>query len=304
MFFSIIIVCLNPGDRLKKTLESVEGQSFRDFEVIVKDGMSKDGSLEYAREIAIKWEQKREGLKSAEKDGETIFNAAPAVKILEKRDKGIYDAMNQAVEEAAGGYVYFLNCGDCFYSEDVLEKMADFIREKETAGTPGIFYGNIFERLTGQQVASNPHIDAFGCYRNVPCHQACFYDRRLLLAHPFEIKYRVRADYEQFLWCFFQGKTKDMGKRSDVFQSDTAFHYTELIIVDYEGGGFSETKENRRISQKEHKEITEKYISGGRLFKYKLIMWLTLAPLRTKIAENEKTAGIYNRFKKILYRYR
>lgn len=266
MFFSIIVVCLNPGDRLKKTLESIEKQSFRDFEVIVKDGMSKDGSLDYARELA------------------------PVVRILEKKDRGIYDAMNQAAAEAAGKYVYFLNCGDCFYSEEVLEKMAGFIREKETAGIPGIFYGNIFERLTGQQVASNPHIDAFGCYRNVPCHQACFYDRRLLLAHPFETAYLVRADYEQFLWCFFQ--------------SAAAFHYTELIIADYEGGGFSETKENRRISQKEHKEITKKYIPARQLFCFKLIMCLTLAPLRTKIAENEKTAGIYNRLKKMLYHHR
>lgn len=302
MFFSIIVVCLNPGDRLRKTLESIEGQSFRDFEVIVKDGMSKDGSLDYARELAERWKQKDRRNESTGKEEKVTSGLVPDIRILEKSDKGIYDAMNQAAEEAAGKYVYFLNCGDCFYSEDVLEKMADFIREKETVGTPGIFYGNIFERLTRQQVVSNPHIDAFGCYRNVPCHQACFYDRRLLLAHPFEIKYLVRADYEQFLWCFFQGNVGE--EHSNAFQSTSAFHYIELIVVNYEGGGFSETKENRRISQREHKEITKKYIPAGQLFKFKLIMCLTLAPLRTKIAENEKTAGIYNRFKRKIYLHR
>lgn len=304
MFFSIIMVCLNPGDRLKKTLDSIEGQSFRDFEVIVKDGMSRDGSIDYARELELKWKQESRKFESAKKEEKAASGFAPDIRILEKRDKGIYDAMNQAAAEAVGKYVYFLNCGDCFYSEDVLEKMADFIREKETAGTPGIFYGNIFERLTGQQVISNPHIDAFGCYRNVPCHQACFYDRRLLLAHPFEVKYRVRADYEQFLWCFFQENAEKADKSSDMFKSSTAFHYAELLIVDYEGGGFSETKENRRISQREHREITEKYIPKGQLFKFRMIMCLTLAPLRTKIAENEKTAGIYNRLKKMLYLHR
>ena len=76
------------------------------------------------------------------------------------------------------------------------------------------------------------------------------------------------------------------------------------MVVDYEGGGFSETKENRRVSAKEHKEITRKYIPGRQLFKFRLVMWLTLAPLRTKIAENEKTAGIYNRFKRIIYLHR
>lgn len=275
-FYSIIVVCLNPGNKLRETLESIEKQSFRDFEVIVKDGGSKDNSLEYAKELAAQ---------------------AGNIRIVQKKDTGIYDAMNQAAKEAVGRYVYFLNCGDCFYSESVLGRMADFIAAKENANEPGIFYGNIFERLTGQQVTSNPHIDAFGCYRNVPCHQACFYDRRLLLAHPFETGYQVRADYEQFLWCFFQGSEKV----SSGLKSGVSFYYTELLIVDYEGGGFSETKENRKLSKKEHREITQKYIPKGQLFKFKLIMWVTLAPLRTKLAENEKTAGVYNRLKKLLY---
>lgn len=290
MFFSIIVVCLNPGDKLKKTLDSIKQQSFRDYEIIIKDGISRDGSLDYVRKLAAQQEFKKQ--EQFEKDGKTT--TVPVIRILEKKDTGIYDAMNQAVEEAAGAYVYFLNCGDCFYSEDVLKKMAEFIKEKENAGVPGIFYGNIFERLTRQQVISNPHIDAFGCYRNVPCHQACFYDTRLVKAHPFQTNYLVRADYEQFLWCFFKGSLR----------SSTAFYYTELMIADYEGGGFSETKENQKRSQKEHKEITRKYIPAGQLFKFKLIMCLTLAPLRTMIAENEKTAGIYNRLKKMLYLHR
>ncbi len=266
-FFSIIVVCLNPGNKLKDTLESIETQNFRDFEVIVKDGGSQDDSLEIALMLV-----------------EEVGN----VTVIQKRDTGIYDAMNQAVKKAVGRYVYFLNCGDRFYSENVLGRMADFIKAEKNPDVPCIFYGNIFERLTGQQVISNPHIDAFGCYRNVPCHQACFYDRMILMAHPFDTSYQVRADYEQFLWCFF----------SNIYVS---FHYTELLIVDYEGGGFSETRENRKLSGKEHREITRKYIPRGQLFKFKLIMWVTLAPLRRKLAENKMTAGIYNRFKKMLY---
>ncbi len=267
-FYSIIVVCLNPGDKLKETLESIEKQNFCSFQVIVKDGGSTDGSLEYVKEFAAKDNR---------------------IRIVQRKDIGIYDAMNQAVEEATGRYVYFLNCGDHFYSENVLTQMADYIREHEDAGVPGIFYGNIFERVTGQQVFSNPRIDAFGCYRNVPCHQACFYDRRLLLAHPFDLRYCVRADYEQFLWCFF---------------GEAIFCYAEVLIADYEGGGFSETRENRKISRKEHKEITQKYIPRGQLLKFKLIMWITLAPLRTRLSENEKTAGIYNRLKRMLYLHR
>lgn len=302
-FFSIIVTCLNAGDKLKGTLESIEKQAFRDFEVIVKDGGSADGSLMSAYGMARKWKKNPELWKAGRKGeteaaGETERReqqgseaAWPGFKIVEKKDSGIYDGMNQAVGEACGRYVYFLNCGDRFYSETVLQEMADFIRGEKAEGKPGIFYGNIFERLTGVQVASNPKMDAFGCYRNVPCHQACFYDRELLLTHPFETKYRVRADYEQFLWCFFMG----------VHGEKAGFFYKDMLIADYEGGGFSETKENRKISAAEHKEITEKYLTPGQLFKFRMIMLLSLAPLRTKIAENEKTAGIYNRCKELAY---
>lgn len=270
-FFSIIVVCLNPGDKLKETLESIEAQSFHGLEVIVKDGGSADGSLDFAGELAEAWE-KEEGRR---------------IKIIRKKDKGIYDAMNQASLEAEGKFLYFLNCGDRFYSSEVLHQMWKFIGE--TAAEQGIFYGDIYERQTGQRVASNPHMDAFGCYRNVPCHQACFYSREIFSKHCFDVKYQVRADYEQFLWCFF------------ACRDQLAFAYNNMLIVDYEGGGFSETKENRKVSAREHKEITGKYLTKGQRFRFKMILLLTLAPLRTKIAENEKTAKFYNQFKEFLY---
>lgn len=267
--FSILIVCLNPGNKLKCTLDSVKKQTFHDYEIIVKDGLSTDGSTDF--------------LKGAEGRG------IPSLVLSEQKDSGIYDAMNQAVEQAMGRYVYFLNCGDTFYDENVLSKMAELI-EKNPA-KQGIYYGNIYERLTGQVVASNPSINAFACYRNVPCHQACFYDRKLLLDHPFQTKYRVRADYEQFLWCFF---TREYGE-------GVKFCHGDFLVADYEGGGFSETKENRKLSKKEHREIVGNYMSGGQILRYRFMLWITLAPLRTRIAQNEKTAGFYNRFKKMLY---
>lgn len=288
-FFSIIIVCLNPGDKLADTLKSVEKQTFHDFEVIVKDGLSDDGSLSYAYDLQKAWEKEQGSSEETDagqrgKAGTGNGRNVRGLAVVCKKDAGIYDAMNQAVRETKGKYVYFLNCGDVLASETVLEKMAAFI-----SGREGIFYGDIRERLTGQRVASNPHIDAFACYRNVPCHQACFYTKELLLAHPFEARYKVRADYEQFLWCFFENRRK------------TDFFYNNMIIADYEGGGFSETRESRRLSAKEHREITGRYMSPGQLFKFRLIMILTLSHFRTYLAENERTAGVYNWLKGIVY---
>lgn len=285
-FFTIIIVCLNPGKKLAGTLKSVERQTFHNYEVIIKDGLSKDGSLSYAYDLQRAWEKER---------------CAGSLAVISKKDAGIYDAMNQAAAEARGNYLYFLNCGDEFASQTVLEEMAGFI-----SGRAGIFYGDIRERQTGQRVASNPHIDAFACYRNVPCHQACFYSRELLTAHPFETKYKVRADYEQFLWCFFEKREcAQEGRPEDGDDADsgsgTGFFYKDMIIADYEGGGFSETKENRQISAKEHREITGRYMSARQLFKFRLIMLLTLSHFRTYLAGNERTAGIYNRMKGMLY---
>lgn len=266
--FSILVVCLNPGDKLKMTLESIRGQTFQNYEVIIKDGGSSDGSLAYLKDV------------------EKTF---PSLRLIEKKDTGIYDAMNQAVLEAGGKYLYFLNCGDAFYHENVLMDMNREIVKHSFA--LGVYYGNIYDRMTGREVASNPDMDAFGCYRNVPCHQACFYDKRLLAAHPFETKYRVRADYEQFLWCFF----------TEALQQKAVFVYTDMIVADYEGGGFSETKKNRKISAAEHKEIVRKYMPAGKVWKYRIFMWVTLAPLRTWMARNPVTSGLYNQLKKIYY---
>lgn len=266
--FSILIVCLNPGDKLKSTLESVKKQTYKNYEIIIKDGLSTDDSIKYAKETS---------------------KTLPALRIIEKQDTGIYDAMNQAVSAAFGKYIYFLNCGDILYNEYVLENVHNLIDAKPS--DTGIYYGNIYERITGNVVASNPNMDAFGCYRNVPCHQACFYDRRLLISHPFETKYRVRADYEQFLWCFF---TKDI-------QEGVSFIYGDILIADYEGGGFSETRQNRKISAKEHWEIVKKYMPRSQAWKYRLLMWITLAPLRTWLSRNQVTSGLYNGLKKIYY---
>ncbi len=277
-FFSIIIVCLNSGDRLRSTLESIERQTFHNFEVIIKDGLSVDGSLNYAHNLLKEWEKENS-------DG------GRKIRIFSKKDAGIYDAMNQAAGKALGRYVYYLNSGDRFYSEKVLQEMADFISASGGGNLPGIYYGNVYERLRGQKVASNPCMDAFGCYRNVPCHQACFYSAELLREHPFLTEYKVRADYEQFLWCFFE-----KGVRGEM-----RLAYQDILVADYEGGGFSETRENRKVSAREHREITEKYFTRRQLFRFRLIMLLTLSALRTKLAENEKTAGVYNRLKGIFY---
>ena len=272
MTFSIIVVCYNAGEKLHRTIESIRRQTETDYEIIVQDGLSTDGSVEKLI------------------SGEDL-------KIFRERDEGIYDAMNRAVSRASGAYLFFLNCGDYLEDETVLARVRHHIeidsggQEKHSASgpahQPSIFYGNIRERATGAAVMSNPRIDEFACYRNVPCHQACFYDRRLLAKRGFHTCYRVRADYEHFLWCYYR--------------AHASMRYMPVTVVSYEGGGFSETEENRRRSAAEHRHIVRKYMSAQQIVTYQLILFCTLAPLRTYLASNKKTAAVYQCLKEKLY---
>ena len=116
MRFSIIVVTLNAGEKLKETVQSVLAQQFTDYEIVVKDGGSTDGSVEKLPQDA-------------------------RLMVYVRKDKGIYDAMNQAVEFAKGQYVLFLNCGDFFYDQTVLTRADAALAAAEaamaSAGTAG-----------------------------------------------------------------------------------------------------------------------------------------------------------------------
>lgn len=265
MTFSIIVVCRNAGEKLHRTIESIRRQTEEDYEIIVQDGFSTDGSVE--------WLAVREA-------GETL-------RIFREKDTGIYDAMNRAVAHASGRYFFFLNCGDYFEDETVLARVKSEIARVDGEKGPHIFYGDIRERATGALVMSNPKIDGFACYRNVPCHQACFYDGRLLKKRGFRTCYKVRADYDHFLWCYYR--------------AHASMHYMPVTVASYEGDGFSQMKENKRRSTVEHAHIVRKYMSRGQVFGYGVVMLVTMAPLRTYLAENEATAEFYQKIKRRLY---
>jgi len=274
--FTVIVVTYNSGDKLKTTLDNIYLQEYRNFEVIIKDGGSTDGSLDSLHESGY-FEDKKE-----------------SAKIIAGPDRGIYDAMNAAVKEISDkSYVIFMNCGDTFHDKQVLGKVADYVEEvKPAQDAYYIFYGNQYNELTGTVVSSAPRLNEFALFRNVPCHQVCFYSSDLFNDRedgkaPYNTAYKVRADYEHFLYSVYEKKA--MTQKIDI------------IVSDYEGGGYSETVENRKISNKEHIIITNQYMKAN-AGKYRLIMKLSGAGLRTKIAESKSLSGIYNKIKSAIYR--
>ncbi len=273
MIFSIITVCLNPGEKLNATLDSVMRQSCRDFEVILKDGGSRDGSIE-------KWKQ-----------GHASRPGAGQVRIFAEKDAGIYDAMNQAVAHAQGEFLLFLNCGDVFPDGEVLERTRKVIEEERAAGTDLtrlVLYGDTGSEKNRVTIASAPVITGFTCYRNIPCHQSCFYGAALCREKPYDLQYKIRADYDHFLWCFYRAKAR--------------MRHMDFPVASYEGGGYSESRENRALDRREHRQITASYMGKGELLRYRAVMAVTLAPLRRLLAESGAFSGMYHRLKEKVYR--
>ncbi len=276
--FSIIVVCFNAGDKLKYTLDNIYAQEYWNYQVIIKDGESTDGSLDALIEAGY----------FEERIGEVT-------NIVEGKDKGIYDAMNIAVgqlndhvecQSKESSYVIFMNCGDSFCDRQTLGHVADEIAEHGEMDEPVIFYGDQFNMTTNTYVTSSPKLNEFSLYRNVPCHQVCFYDGRLFKSRAYNTDYKVRADYEHFLYCVYEEHARTI--------------HMDGAVSKYEGGGFSETKTNREVSAKEHCQITDKYM-GARARRYRLIMTLTGAGIRTKMAESKYMSGLYNAIKSFVY---
>lgn len=259
MRYTIITVALNPGEKLAHTVRSVLEQSFSDYEILIKDGGSEDDSL-----------------RSLPED--------PRIRVVQQPDHSIYDAMNQAVRLARGEYYLFLNCGDYLTDGDVLKRVEKYREENGICGA-AILYGNLFLEKQNCLVTSPSAITDFVCYRNIPCHQVCFYHRSLFEERAYDLTYPVRADYEHFLWCKYQKKIP--------------FYYMDFVVATYEGEGFSETESNQKRARLEHKKITGVYIGKKCIF-YRIVMILTLQPLRKKMAESKYFARIYQQLKVIL----
>ena len=284
VFFQIIVVSLRAGEKLADTVENVLSQTYDAFHVTVKDGLSDDNSVQELLERVGSDER---------------------LTLLREKDEGIFDAMNQAIahletpEHEAEQYCLFMNCGDRFYDADVLKKAAGRIAQvnRRMASraqvapvqfSTGVFYGDTFNRHTEQVVSAAPEMNDFACYRHLPCHQSCIYDLALMKREPFETKWTVRADYEHFLRLKYLKGVRPV--------------YLKMTIADYEGGGFSETEENRKRSEEERRDIIAMYLPRKKVKGYDLYRVLSLQGVRQRIADNPKTAKYYQNAKRALYR--
>jgi glycosyltransferase involved in cell wall biosynthesis len=233
---SIITINYNDCLGLKKTAASVASQSNQNFEYIIIDGGSNDGSAEYLKE------------------NENSFGYA-----CSEKDKGIYDAQNKGIAKSTGKYLLFLNAGDTFHSDQVVEQFL-----KQTANSDkGIIYGNslIISPSGAEKLLTPPaNLNLNFWYRNTLNHQAVFIQKTLFDKYAlYDLNFRICADFDFFLKVFVK--------------ENAAFEYLPLTVCNYFEGGFSanpanydkmlaekETVLKKHLSKKEYAQIRRAYV--------------------------------------------
>lgn len=184
--FSIITVCYNAEQDISETMQSLLRQTFTDYECIIKDGGSTDRTMDIAREH---------------------IHGNRRARVIQEPDNGIFDAMNAAVGLAEGELVFFLNAGDCFSDDTVLERVDRYMKENPETE---IAFGNIIQVGNGQKTV---RVYSNICSKKVYfltgdciCHQALFARRELLEQKPFDLTYHVCGDKEWQLYQVVHGK--------------------------------------------------------------------------------------------------
>lgn len=168
--FSVITVVFNDRENIQKTIDSIKNQTFKNFEYIIIDGGSTDGTTEIIEE-----------------------NSLYIDTFISEKDKGIYDAMNKGIKLASGEYVNFMNSGDVFHSDKTLSVVAKKINNAD------VLYGltEMVNGLTENRVYS-PN-DPLKFYFNLPFnHQSAFIKTEIHKDNLYNINFPIYSDFILF----------------------------------------------------------------------------------------------------------
>lgn len=182
MLLSIITINYNNAQGLKRTINSVENQSWQEFEWIVIDGGSTDGSRELIESISDKL---------------SFWCSEP--------DNGIYDAMNKGIYQAKGKYICCMNSGDEFYNDNTIHDVFCI-----DVHTEDILYGNMMKVYPDghtQLDYAPENVNVFNLYFKTICQQAMFVRLGILRTKPFDMRFKVRGDHHRWLQALLDGNT-------------------------------------------------------------------------------------------------
>ena len=221
MKLSIITINYNNAEGLKKTFESVFSQTFKDFEYIVIDGGSTDGSKEYIAENADKinyW--------------------------VSEPDKGVYHAMNKGIVKANGEYLLFINSGDELFENNTIEKSLSNLHTEE------IIAGNLNfisekNNYTGKAL---DEVSFIFMYHNTIWHPSTFIKREAFAINGlYDEEMKICSDWKWFILATFKNKK--------------SYKKIDTTIAKFYLDGISSSQENQNLIKKEREETFIKYFN-------------------------------------------
>ncbi len=172
--FSIITVCYNSSKTITRTIESVLNQSFGDYEYLIIDGGSTDGTLDIIQTYKAKFGDR--------------------LRVVSEKDKGIYDAMNKGIFMAKGKLIGLINSDD-YYESDALQHVSDAYDGYEYS----IIYGMLRKIKAGKELEVYLKSHLF-IEEDMIAHPSCFVSKKIYDEFGmYSLEYPCSADYEFFL---------------------------------------------------------------------------------------------------------
>lgn len=163
---TVITVVFNSVATIESTIKSVIEQTFLNFEYIIIDGGSTDGTVDVVKKY---------------QDKISLW--------VSEQDNGIYDAMNKGVSLAKGKYIYFLGGDDIFFNCEVLYEISGFLLDDKS-----VYYGNVLFKK--RNIIYDGKFNKFKIVTRNISHQSVFYPKQVFVSFSFNKNYKIYADYD------------------------------------------------------------------------------------------------------------
>lgn len=205
---SIVTVCYNAGRVIDNTIVSVLNQTYKNIDYVIIDGASTDETLSYVEK----------------------YKYDSRVTVVSEPDTGIYNAMNKSLDIITGDYVIFMNAGDTFYDQHVIEDIVESM-------FADIVYGDVCRVMNGSEKIQKYR--GTHCERMIDllsglnmCHQSQFTRVDIMRKYEFDEKYRIVADYD-----FVARAMRDR----------LSFQHVNRVICKYDNCGGVSAQENNYL---------------------------------------------------------